>query len=142
MDLKGFAHRIDEIAFNVPKNANKMVRAVALSVDKYVVLATPVDTGRARSNWQVSLNNAIMTQREPYSHGKDGSTVGPNTSAALQQCADTVAQRKDGEDVYITNNLDYITKLNDGWSRQAPAGFVQASVIVGVRAARRIKIIE
>ena len=30
--------------------------------------------------------------------------------------------------MFVSNNVKYITRLNDGYSRQAPAGFVQSAI--------------
>ena len=34
--------------------------------------------------------------------------------------------------IYITNNVPYIDRLNNGWSQQSPAGFVDKAVQVAV----------
>lgn len=36
----------------------------------------------------------------------------------------------------ITNSVPYIGRLNNGWSQQAPAGFVRAAIQFGVNATR------
>jgi hypothetical protein len=133
--LRDFAKRMKRHGANVEKNATALVRKCALAIDGAVVMATPVDTGRARSNWQVSLNAPASGQIEAYAPGEAGSTGGANARAALDQGKETISKfDTPGGAIHITNNLPYIGRLNDGHSAQAPAGFVQTAVLVGVSA--------
>lgn len=138
-DLRKFAGNMEKVSKTISKNVDRTVRRCALAIDATVVLATPVDTGRARSNWQVELGHSIDTTREPYSEGSEGSTAGPNARAAIEQGRTAIAAYKangTNASIHITNNLSYIGKLNDGHSAQAPAGFVEEAVMVGVNAVR------
>lgn len=121
-----------------------MVRATALAVDQAVVLATPVDKGRARSNWLVELDAPARTTIEAYSPGQKGSTSEANTAAALAQGRATVAAY-DGnrnKSIAISNNLSYIDALNNGKSQQAPAGFVDKAVQVALKEVRRARLLR
>lgn len=133
-DLRTFAGRIKVVGKRVEDNADRLTRKVALAVDAAVVIATPVDTGRARSNWQVSLGEAASGTREAFSEGKDRSTESANTQAALEEGKAVISEYKGGTDIHITNNLPYIGRLNEGWSAQAPSAFVEKAVLVGVAA--------
>jgi hypothetical protein len=139
--LGQFAENMKRRAADVERNTSKTVRAVALVADRELVLQTPVDTGRARSNWIVTLGNPATKTIEPYSKGEKGSTGTANASAAIAQGAATISQRKEGQDISISNNLDYIGKLNEGSSAQAPAQFVQAAVQRAVAAVRKAKVL-
>lgn len=92
-------------------------RAVGLELLKRLMQATPVDTGRARGNWNASI-------------GAEDGTVDPDRRE--QQAAAEGAARisrlklsKQGEVLLLTNGVPYIGRLNDGHSRQAPAAFIQ-----------------
>lgn len=113
-------------AQRVSTNADRLVRRCALAIDAAVVLATPVDTGRARANWQVEVGQAPTGVVLKTDQG------GGATIAAGQGAIETYNGEKGG--VFITNNLPYIERLNEGWSAQAPAGFVEVAVDVGVQA--------
>lgn len=72
--------------------------------------------GRFKGNWQVT-------------HGKpaDGVVplVDPSGAAVLQ--AGTVALASapvEAREIWLTNNLPYSERLEDGWSKQAPLGIV------------------
>lgn len=124
-DPRGFGKRMKTIAKTVGVNADQLVRKVCLAVDSAVVLATPVDTGRARSNWQVDLNNAPAgTLPEPASPAE-------GVTRATAEAAEKAKAYKAGDTVHITNNLPYIGRLNEGWSAQAPAGFVEEAALAG-----------
>ena len=102
-------------------NLEKTVRAVALVVDAELAVATPVDTGRARANWNPSLNVPDTTVREP------------NQKRSLVPVA---AAFKLTDTILISNNLPYIRRLNEGSSKQAPAGFVDLAIAKGKRAVK------
>jgi hypothetical protein len=126
-----------KLGAQVAENADKVVRKVALAADQIVVLATPVDTGRARANWIASLDAAS-------SDVKDGpSSPGAGANEALQQARSSV-KHYDGDrnaSVHITNNLPYISKLNDGSSAQAPANFVRTAVQAAIAVVKGARIV-
>lgn len=106
----------------VAENADRLTKKVAMAVDASVVLNTPVDTGRARSNWQAELNAPASGEAEPV------------PAAAAIAAAAAVVNKYNGDrhkEIHLTNNLPYIGRLNDGWSAQAPAGFVEEAVHAG-----------
>lgn len=129
--LRQFGQRMRKHGDNIEKNSTALVRKCALAIDGAVVMATPVDTGRARSNWQVSLNSPASGTL---------ATEDPSGQAAIAQGRSVIAgYQKPGGAIHITNNLPYIGRLNDGWSAQAPAGFVIKAVLVGIAAIRGAK---
>lgn len=145
MKLEVFSRKMKVTADRIPKKVDLIVRTVALAVDKTVVLATPVDTGRARSNWLVSLGSPSLITRGPYNplpKGRDPSKLDErgNANAAIEQGRAQIARRRSGQSIFITNSLDYIGLLNHGSSVQAPELFVQLAVKAGIRTIRGIKI--
>jgi HK97 gp10 family phage protein len=119
----------------VKTNANKTTRRAAIAIDQAVVMATPVDTGRARSNWQVQINTPFQGERPAYAPGKNlGKGETANAGAAMDQGNNAIGGYNNGDTIYITNNLPYIGQLNAGTSRQSPAGFVNAMVLEAVNA--------
>lgn len=133
-DLDAFSKRMLDLAVEVEANAAQAVRKVALAAESAVVLATPVDTGRARANWLVEIDGPAEGTVEP---------IDQSGNAAIQAAAAKVAEYVPGvsAEIHLTNNLPYIQRLNDGWSAQAPAGFVQEAVLAGVRALSSVKIV-
>lgn len=142
MDLRSFASRVQNISTRIGTNADQAVRKVALAVDQTVVMATPVDTGRARANWQVRAGIAPTEVIPPYVEGKGGSTAGQNVQAALDQGKIAISSAAPGQEIHITNNLPYIGALNNGHSAQAPAGFVEQAVNAGIETIRQARLID
>ena len=142
--LDQFSRRITQIGKGVVVETDKTVRMAALAADQAVVLSTPVDKGRARSNWIVALGAPSRATIEPYSPGEDGSTGGANTTAALAQGAAAIAGYSGQVHgaIAISNNLPYIERLNQGYSAQAPAGFVEKAVQSAVRAVRKARVVK
>lgn len=139
-----FSRRMGQIASDIPERADKVVRKTVLAVDQALVLSTPVDKGRARSNWIAALDQATDDTVDAYVEGDGGSTAGANATAAMAQAAG-VAADYDGDlhnEVHVTNNLPYIEVLNDGSSAQAPADFVGEAVRAGVDAVKGSRLLE
>lgn len=135
-DLKTFSRRIKTRANKINKNSDTLVRKVLLAVDQAVVLATPVDTGRARANWQPTLDApASGTLPEPKS-------AGAGMRQALDAAGAVAANYKKGQVVHITNNLQYIEYLNQGSSSQAPANYVGTAILIAVSVVRGSKITD
>ena len=79
--------------------------------------STPVDTTNAANNWMITTGRAY--------EGVDGSRQDPSHAvqdALLARMADYDVGR-DGK-VFIRNNVLYVQYLDDGWSSQAPPGYV------------------
>lgn len=79
---------------------------------------TPVDTGWASSNWQLGVGrrpSGVLGSPDSVPRGE--ADVGPVLRYTI----------KDGP-VWVANNVPYISRLNDGYSQQAPAGFIQRAV--------------
>lgn len=130
---QSFRRRADRIARAGPE----VQRMAALAIDQAVVLGTPVDKGRARSNWQVGLGSAPGGTREAFSPGEGGNTGASNAQAAISAAKEVIAGHTQG-DIYLVNNLPYIVPLNNGHSAQAPAGFVELAVQAGFAEADRV----
>jgi hypothetical protein len=94
-------------------------RKVALELFRRVIYKTPVDTGRARANWQVTIGTPAAGTIE-IDDTNGGATMSKATAAS--------AGFKAGDTIYLTNNLPYIRRLEEGSSQQAPAGMVALTV--------------
>lgn len=135
-NLKDLAKSFREKAKTLEANAKTLTQGVALAIDRAVVYATPIDTGRAVSNWRVFLSNSFSNPHrdfleEAYVPGLRRSTAMQNISAAILQGSVGIAAFKPGMTIHVYNNLPYIGDLNRGTSKQAPAGFVQTSLLAG-----------
>lgn len=140
--------RLSTLAARVPRNVDKLVRAIALGIDQAVVVASPVDTGRFRSNWIVSVGSPTSATRPPFtayaknSGPKLGETA--NANAAIADASSKLGAYRGPAPIYIQNNLRYAAVLNAGRTEGPPArgsfqqprpAWVQREVRVGLRAA-------
>lgn len=122
-----FGRRLAEIGEIVERNAGDVLRGTALVVDQVLVTETPVLTGRARSGWHVGIGTepSFVPQGEP-------SSPEAGQSSALKQAENTINRWKTGgPEIYISNGLPYIRRLNDGYSAQAPTGMVEHALQAG-----------
>lgn len=95
-------------------------RAIVMKVSARVILRTPVDTGRARANWQVSMGAPAGGVVEAVDK------TGTDTLQKIKEFS--VAIDHDDQPLFITNNQPYIEKLEEGSSDQAPNGMVAITV--------------
>jgi len=95
------------------------VRKIAIELFSRVILRTPVDTGRARGNWQVAIGS-VPSGTLDLNDASGTATVSKATAAT--------AGVKAGDVIYLVNNLPYAQRLEDGYSGQAPAGMVGLTV--------------
>lgn len=98
-----------------------IVRKVAIDMLGRIVLRTPVDTGRARANWVVSIGARTTLISRDAADPTGRTTIEKGTRLLLgYQSSITVA--------WISNGLPYILPLEYGSSKQAPAGMVRLTV--------------
>lgn len=110
LDLGRFEGRI-------PIDANVFKQKIALDILGGVVLKTPVKSGRAKGNWQVTLGD-IPSSGETGLFDKTG-------ASALAAGEAQIFQVEAGEDLWIHNNVPYIQRLEEGHSKkQAPHGML------------------
>lgn len=132
-NLGSFAFRMRTLARGVEVNSNNNTIRLAATIELLLVMATPVDTGHARANWQVGIG------QEPTEELDDTDKSGQNTIA---RAAAVLSTRRSGEAIYLANNVRYLQRLNEGWSAQAPAGFVEKAINTAIQGFRSSKVIK
>lgn len=138
-----FVRRINRRSKNVGKNAALATKIAAKEMLTEVVLATPVDTGRARSNWRVGVGSPKTGVVEPYAPGRHlglGDIL--NAAGAINAGSALIDSSTGDEQFYITNNVPYIYKLDNGWSNQAPANFIRMALDRASARVRRIRLLD
>lgn len=106
-------------------------KSYAFALYSSIVKKTPVDTGRARGNWNVSVGSPDESVDDPaaytssYSKKKNENSKAKRPAARLKYKDTSSIPEPDGdESIFIANNLPYITSLEYGSSKQAPNGMV------------------
>jgi len=149
--LRVFGQRIAKVAKGMEAKLNRKMIGMAITIEQTLVLATPVDTGRARANWQVTLDTPAKTE---VSSSGGNAQVGfvrdeagrfakryPSAQETIARAMGTLTHRRPEQNIFISNNVPYIGRLNEGWSAQAPAGFIEQAVQAAVAAHRGDKLL-
>ena len=126
--LKQFAKDMRRQAADIPPNVADHKRRIAIAASTNLIIATPVDTGRARGNWRVGIGRPITSPT---------GNLDRSGSATINQNTFNIQGSPDDADIFISNNLPYIQRLNDGYSAQAPAGFVEKAIAAANAIAER-----
>lgn len=107
-----WAEAVDDMAEAVAGIGQLMLRGI--------VYKSPVDTGRFRGNWITSVG-AISTDTTEATD-KSGEATIAKGYAVLDAYPATMPP------IHIQNNLPYAARLENGWSKQAPAGMVGLTI--------------
>jgi hypothetical protein len=119
-NVKAFNKTVNKIVhdFTVEK-ALAFQRLVAVELFRRIVFRTPVDTGRLRGNWQMTVNYSPDEIKEPDKSFEAVTNRGISSLATLPP----------GSTVFITNNLDYAYYLEyTRRSKKSPEGMVEISI--------------
>ena len=123
-----FAADVSKFVEKTKISADKVLRKIALDGLRGVLLGSPVDTGRFRGSWRVGINRVIKSVKAPPEKKK----LAPKQSvdpATLADGSEKIGKAKFGDTIYITNNVVYAQRLEDGHSKQAPAGVLKLTAI-------------
>jgi len=114
-----FASQLKTARKQIIKEVDETRQATTIELFSSVILDTPIDTGRARGNWQVSMNAPIKSEID---------RLDTSGNKAVQDVIDTVMKSFFDGTIYLTNNLPYIEALEFGSSNQMPEGMVRRNV--------------
>lgn len=104
--VKDFHKELNEFTERlIPDEIHKLQTALAVEALKRIVLRTPVDEGRARGNWNVTID-------DPY----DGVSeiLDDKGQRAVSYGSHTIRSAAPFSVIFITNNIDYINILEEG----------------------------
>ncbi len=134
--LMSFSRSIEAFVQKTGVKADLVVQKVALDCFAGVIIRSPVDTGRFRASWRISVNQIDLSFEEE-GQVESGAL---ETKGQVQSARRTIklARRLQtevgteiagtihfGDIVYISNNLPYAEPLENGWSDQAPQGMMK-----------------
>jgi len=133
---------------DIKKIPEKVVRGTVISMFSKIVKRSPVDTGRFRGNWQISIDapaRGQLSTLDKSGKAQANPSSNPAGSPTAVEGAFKVQKSPFPQSAYfITNNLPYGAKLEfggyplspkkktgktqNGYSAQAPNGMVRISV--------------
>lgn len=124
-DLMKGMKEIDRMNEAYKIQIKKAMKVGIIEALRQVTISTPVDTGRARWGWYLSVK-APSPETPP--EGKYGA---PKINERMQAINENFTI---SDTLYLTNNVPYVPKLNNGSSKQAPARFVEKSAEIAQQA--------
>ena len=111
-----FADDVRRFSVKAGESSDRIVRAVTLSLFNGIIRDTPVDTGRARGNWQTTVGAPASGE------------VDRNGASASLAEVEAKTPPGAGQETYLANDLPYITQLEEGTSKQSPQGMVKRNM--------------
>jgi hypothetical protein len=127
-----FSGSIRGVSAKIQKGLETRARSITREVFSKVVLRTPVDSGKARANWNVSVGTPDFTVRETTSIARAFGELNKVLTIPV------------GSVVYLSNGVPYIRLLEyggypknpkvdtgrtiNGFSSQAPQGMVRITM--------------
>lgn len=112
--MAGWQNPPIDFGFAVLKDADQFAKRAAGNMLRQVITRSPVDTGAYRANHRIGVGHVNYTADKQYTDGSGSLSQG---IAVIEQGGGI------GKVVYISNNLPYALRLENGWSKdQAPYG--------------------
>ena len=121
-----------EIAEAINEAREEIVAYAGVSVIEYVADNTPVLTGRAVSNWIVTLDKDTRRQNvtvTPRVAGRNANFLSKEDVRAKGVDVALRYRSNINKSIRITNNTPYIVALDQGSSQKAPEGFSDQAVL-------------
>ncbi len=123
--------QIRAIVKGLNRLAERVVTKITLDLTANLIEDTPVDVGWAQGNWVPAIGKPFAIDL------RNVEATASNAAAAKSRQGNATAAVATGYrlsrgKVFVSNNVPYITRLNDGSSRQAAAGWVQRAIAKAV----------
>jgi len=105
-------------AKSIEVDLTKVLKKVGFDVLRGVIQKTPVDTGRARSSWELTVDKENVNP--PPASGTSFNGVGEAIAKGTAELQNVGPYST----IIVSTNLDYMEYLENGSSKQAPNGMV------------------
>lgn len=121
MSIQSFGKELNDFSKRTGVDLDVSIVKVALSIFDGVTKKTPVATGRAKGNWNLSVGFMNTSVDET---AKSTEPLGRPAKAP------SLAMYRNLKPIYITNSLPYINRLEHGHSKQArsPDGMLTLTI--------------
>lgn len=110
-----FDRQIEAFAKKANISIDRAIRGTSIKLFSAIILASPVDTGRFRANWQASNERPASGEVNGFADPVNKVSTYINGSPFANEFT-------------LANNLPYAYKLEFGYSNQAPQGMVRINV--------------
>ena len=132
-DLAALERLCNVLPGRISEAASTMAVQVTQAMADNLIDHTPVDTTEHASNWQVEVNGRPTFGLPAIVPGEYGSTAPQSRREAKAHVARALKDKAPGVMVDLANLAPAIEDLNNGTSKQEPAGMVQRGLRVGER---------
>lgn len=118
----GSSYKIEKVINKMTKDNLVNFQNMVLGVHAELRTETPRDTGWAANNWIASKGKPVLnTVGTPQA-------VNSSPQGIVDVLTYSVEEAKKGVPLFVTNNVPYIRRLNNGWSKKKPAGFIERAI--------------
>ncbi len=111
---------------------NKLVARSATDFHSRVVFRTPVDTGLLRASWEILVGKITSASVRAFPNITEFNLTSGRAASIRGKVAGALARIKNTKrflTLTVTNPQPYVGKIEDGSSRQAPAGMIRVSLV-------------
>jgi hypothetical protein len=126
LDFNQFNKAIEDMSARAYRRAVEATKRVAYRLQKKVVEATPIDTGRAAGNWGLSVGKPIEGYDDPPTAGWSKSEVRARTISKARSMLK--GYKEASQTIYLANNVPYITILEYGSNVHAARAMLSTSM--------------
>lgn len=124
--MTGFAVSLRDFEKQATADIGNAVAKIAFDIYYRVTVKSPVKSGRFKGNWNVSVGSPDFSITESFSQSALG--VAPD-STKINAVQATLLKVDGTKPVYICNGLPYAARLETGYSKQAPIGMVDVTLV-------------
>ncbi len=133
INVKKFDLDLGEFGKQLDDESGIAIRKIGFEILRGVVLKSPVDTGRFRGNWNVTFNPSTRAVKFDETGNESIPQKMAETAIASRTIAKGVAkidafEAGKNKSIHISNNLPYAARLENGYSKQAPAGMLDLTL--------------
>ena len=121
-EIKDAGKVFDQVQKDILFNTAKALVRIGAYVELEIAKKTPVDTGRAQANWQMSGNKTSFRYFDPSPAGdakrnREGAAlqfVNSRNKSQTNSIIRSIIKNKQIQDLYLGNAAPYIHRLNRG----------------------------
>ena len=133
--FESLSRRIEQLGVDVVENSEDVAKRASFAALAGVVVATPVDEGTARSNWNAGLGKPDLSTKLESQNSQPPEII-DRGNARIKQYKESI------NGIFISNNLNYIARLENGHSGQAPRGMLRHGVAAARQVIRKAKLLR
>jgi hypothetical protein len=114
-----FSAQLSQFAEQTKEKIDAVFQDICIEIGESVIMLSPVDTGRFKGNWQLTISQP--SRQSLINYDKQG-------FATLEKLVNAANALEAGQKAFIVNNLAYSIPLEYGYSQQAPSGMVRVTL--------------